>query len=73
MSKGGLVANYWRAIENMQIAADIMVDYLKVNRINETNMHCIGFSLGAHMCSIFYKTYFNKIKVKPERITGLDP
>ena len=73
LSRGGLVANYWKAIENMQVAADIMVKYFRVNRINEKNMHCIGFSLGAHMCAIFYKTYFAQLKVKPERITGLDP
>ena len=70
LARGGLVANYWKAIENMKVAADIMVSYLRVNRVNETNMHCIGFSLGAHMCSIFYKHYFDKLKVKPERITG---
>ena len=74
LAKGGLlIANYWKAIDNMKIAAEIMVNYLKENRINEKNMHCIGFSLGAHMCSIFYKTYYEKIKIKPERITGLDP
>jgi hypothetical protein len=71
LSKGGIVvANYWKAIQNMNIVAEIMVNYLNKSRINETKMHCIGFSLGAHMCSIFYKTYYAKLKVKPERITG---
>ena len=59
LSKGGIVvANYWKAIQNMYTVAEIMVNYLNVSRIDEKNMHCIGFSLGAHMCSIFYKTYF---------------
>ena len=71
LSKGGIVvANYWKAIQNMYTVAEIMVNYLNVSRIDEKNMHCIGFSLGAHMCSIFYKTYFSKLKIKPERITG---
>jgi len=50
LSKGGIViANYWKAIQNMNIVADIMVNYLNKSRINEKKMHCIGFSLGAHM------------------------
>jgi hypothetical protein len=28
---------------------------------------------GAHMCSILYKTYFQKYNIKLNRITGLDP
>ena len=57
----------------MQILGDLITDFFAVNRINEKNMHCIGFSLGAHACGVFYQVYFNKIHVKPERITGLDP
>lgn len=74
LARGGkVIMNYWKAIDNMKIAADIMTNYLLKNKINEKNFHCIGFSLGAHMCSVFYKTYFTKSKLKPARITGLDP
>ena len=30
----------------MKITANIMVDYFIKNKIDEKNMHCIGFSLG---------------------------
>lgn len=74
LARGGVyMANYWRAIDNMEIAGRIMAEYFKANQINEKNVHCIGFSLGAHMCSIFYKVYFRKFGVKLDRITGLDP
>lgn len=74
LAKGGsIIPNYWKAINNMKIAANLMTDFFSSNQINENKMHCIGFSLGAHMCSIFYKSYFNKLRVKPNRITGLDP
>ena len=29
--------------------------------------------IGAHACGVFFQVYFNKLKVKPERISGLDP
>jgi len=74
LARGGdHISNYWKAISNMKIAADLLVKYFSVNIINEKNMHCIGFSLGCHMCSMFYKVYREKLKVKPARITGLDP
>ncbi|RNA24596.1 pancreatic triacylglycerol lipase [Brachionus plicatilis] len=74
LARGGtLIMNYWKAIDNMKIASVIMSNYLKKMDLNEKNFHCIGFSLGAHMCSIFYKTYFDMFKIRPGRITGLDP
>lgn len=57
----------------MQIAGDLMTEYFRKNPIDEKNMHCIGFSLGAHACGVFFQIYFNKLKIKPGRITGLDP
>ena len=70
LARGGEVGNYWKAIKNMDIAADLMSKYLYGNGVNETNVHCIGFSLGAHMCSILYKRYYQIYNVKLERITG---
>lgn len=78
LAKGGdLVANYWRAISNMRVAAEFMTSYFHRAGLDSDhkakNMHCIGFSLGCHMCSILYKVYKEKYGVKPGRITGLDP
>ncbi|CAF1027663.1 unnamed protein product [Brachionus calyciflorus] len=74
LAKGAkLTMNYWKAIENMKVTAEIMSIYSDKMKMNEKKFHCIGFSLGAHMCSIFYKTYFEMYKRKPFRITGLDP
>lgn len=70
---GVLIANYWNAISNMNRAADIASEFLNANKVHERDVHCIGFSLGAHMCSILYKTYFNKYAIRLNRITGLDP
>lgn len=75
LANGGseILSNYWRAISNMQIMGDLVTEFFRGNKIDEANMHCIGFSLGAHACGVFNKIYFNKLKVKPGRITGLDP
>jgi hypothetical protein len=74
LARGGtIIANYWTAIENMKITGDLMVEYFRNNKINEKNLHCIGFSLGAHMCGIFGKIFYENLKFKIGRITGLDP
>ena len=66
LARGGtLIMNYWKAIDNMKVTSDIMANYLNRMSLNEKNFHCIGFSL--------YKTYFNMFKIRPGRITGLDP
>jgi hypothetical protein len=57
-------------IKKMEIAGNLMSDYFKANRVQESNVHCVGFSLGAHACSMFYKAYFNKFGTKLGRITG---
>ena len=48
---------------------------LKYLKQNETTLylHCIGHSLGAHMCGLFAKQLFASRNIKPRRITGLDP
>jgi hypothetical protein len=74
LARGGrVIANYWQAIKNMNRAAELVSAYFHSSRVDESHIHCIGFSLGAHMCSILYKTYFARFGVKPGRITGLDP
>ena len=70
---GSVMANYWSAIKKMKIGAELIAGFFKQNKINEKNMHCIGFSLGAHMCGVMFEVYFKTLKLKPNRITGLDP
>jgi hypothetical protein len=74
LARGGpIIANYWTAIENMKVTGDLMVEYFRNNKIDEKKLHCIGFSLGAHMCGIFGKIFYENFKYKIGRITGLDP
>lgn len=69
-----LIPNYWSAISNMNIASNQIVDYLVRHKIpQQKHMHCVGFSLGAHMCGMLYKTYTKRTQEKLDRITGLDP
>ena len=44
-----------------------MGEFIKSARIPPKNVHCIGHSLGAHVCGFAGK------EVKLNRITGLDP
>ncbi len=44
-----MFSNYWRAISNMQIAGDLLTEFLRANEVDPAGMHCIGFSLGSHM------------------------
>ncbi len=75
LANGGseIFPNYWKAISNMQVLGDLLTEFFRVNRIDEEQMHCIGFSLGAHACGVFYQVYLDKLLIKPGRITGLDP
>jgi len=52
LAKGdSAVANYWRAIDNMPICAELLTSGQLLSGIDPNRMHCIGFSLGAHMVS----------------------
>lgn len=69
LANGGsaIFSNYWKAISNMKIAGDLVTEFLRVNYVDAEKIHCIGFSLGAHACSIFAKIYIHKFRVKPGR------
>ena len=43
------------------------------NSTNLTNIHCIGHSLGAHVCGLSGKMMKSTLNLKFMRITGLDP
>jgi hypothetical protein len=78
LANGGyLLANYLNAIQNMNNAGEIVANILYSANQHRTptpyDVHCIGFSLGAHLCSIIYKIHVQKFGQKLDRITGLDP
>ncbi|RNA40557.1 pancreatic lipase-related 2-like [Brachionus plicatilis] len=59
--------NYFTAVENVEIAGNKVGSFIKEAKIDPSKVHCIGHSLGAHVCGFAGK----EIKVK--RITGMDP
>jgi hypothetical protein len=65
--------------EKAQRLASILTEMSRMNLIdsNKENgvlgVHCIGHSLGAHMCGIVGKLLKKNTGMKPSRITGLDP
>ena len=41
LARGGeIISNYWKAIFNMNIVADLLTKFLSFNTINQNNMHC---------------------------------
>ncbi|KAF4517958.1 hypothetical protein B566_EDAN005325 [Ephemera danica] len=64
---------YTDAQNNAQLTGAVVGDfisYLLTQGGNVKNMHCIGFSLGAHVCGNAGKQHYDD---KLMRITGLDP
>jgi hypothetical protein len=57
----------------MKIAGELIATVLNNSNIDIKKTHCIGFSLGVHMCSMMLKIYYDKYKIKVGRLTGLDP
>ncbi|CAF0938263.1 unnamed protein product [Brachionus calyciflorus] len=70
---------YVRSIEKIpsisQIFAKILINFsnLKNSKNFLKNLHCIGHSLGAHMCGFISKYIKEKENVLIKRISGLDP
>ncbi len=57
--------NYLKAVENIEIIAREIKEIININKYS--NIHCIGYSMGAQICGKLGKlTLLN-------RITGLDP
>ena len=65
--KGAALPNYNKAVSNTRVTARGIANFLNSSKIDQTQVHCIGHSLGAHVCG-----FAGKI-VKFKRITGLDP
>lgn len=64
---GAASPNYGNAAANAKSCADELTQFLIANQVDRSKIHCIGFSLGAHVCGFIGK------QMKLKRITGLDP
>jgi pancreatic lipase-related protein 1 len=65
--KGAASPNYSSASSNTRVTAEKIAKFLNESNIDQTQVYCIGHSLGAHVCG-----FAGKI-TKFKRITGLDP
>jgi pimeloyl-ACP methyl ester carboxylesterase len=65
--EGAQAPDYFTASANTREAAKRITEFLRRAGIDQTQVHCIGHSLGAHVCG-----FAGKI-TKFKRITGLDP
>ncbi len=59
--------DYFRAVYNVRLVAKEINKFIKEAFISSNKTHCIGHSLGAHICG-----YVGK-EIKLKRISGLDP
>ncbi|CAF0758384.1 unnamed protein product [Brachionus calyciflorus] len=65
--KGAAAPNYFAASSNVVITGQKIADFIRDSNIDVSKVHCIGHSLGAHVCGFAGKS--RKLK----RISGLDP
>lgn len=64
---GAAGPNYHNAAQNTRVTARKLSEFLEESQLDQSKVHCIGHSLGAHVCG-----FAGKIK-KFKRISGLDP
>ena len=61
------------AFELQKLTVSLLdLNYMQEN-FNTVRLHCIGHSLGAHICGFLGKGFIQSKGVKLRRITGLDP
>ncbi|CAF2124099.1 unnamed protein product [Rotaria magnacalcarata] len=73
--QGAREINFITAVSNADIAGQHLAEFIQNNLIDPKRLHCIGFSLGAHLCAFASNNYYtisNK-KLRFARISGLDP
>ncbi len=66
-SKKASVFFYSNAVKNAREIGYNVAEFIKFSQIDPLRTHCIGHSLGAHICGFIGK------EIKLKRITGLDP
>ncbi|CAF0792641.1 unnamed protein product [Rotaria sordida] len=73
--KGAREINFITAVANADIAGEHLAEFIQNNYINPKRLHCIGFSLGAHLCGFASNNYYiiTKKQTRFAHITGLDP
>ncbi|RNA41178.1 inactive pancreatic lipase-related 1-like, partial [Brachionus plicatilis] len=67
--EGAKAPDYYNAFTNVREVAQKIADFVQQGKIDLSKVHCIGHSLGAHVCGFAGKRIVGKIG----RISGLDP
>lgn len=66
---------YWEAFKNVKMVSGMLTHFLEVfndsGEIPISNVHLVGFSLGAHVAGMAGKWLRKDLRIP--RITGLDP
>jgi len=65
-------ADYKQAVKNTRCLAEVTANLLQ-QLSSRPSLHCIGHSLGAHVCGFLSNKLLEKGGRRMERITGLDP
>merc|ERR1712130_1065512 len=65
-------SDYSKAVKNTRCLAEIAADLLQ-HLSSRPSLHCIGHSLGGHVCGFMSNKLLEKRGRRMERITGLDP
>lgn len=65
--QGAAMPDYPKAAQNVVYVGLKIASFILNNKISPSNVHCIGHSLGAHVCGFAGKV------MKLKRISGLDP
>lgn len=68
----GAKVQFPKAIGNARVVAKLSALVLEATNISPSDIHIIGYSLGAHIAGLIGK-FFNEKGKKLRRITGLDP
>ncbi len=63
-------SNYIQAIQNAAIAGQKIANFIVALKIDLNMVHCIGYSLGAHVCGHCGKAIINTKNGKLGRISG---
>jgi len=69
----GVWSDYSKAAANTRCLANVTAQMLDAQTNPSTNFHCIGHSLGAHVCGFFANRLQKAGRQKVKRISGLDP